>query len=716
MRLSIASRVSLAIGLLLFLFFMTSTVSYLLTKRIDNEVENWGRVDEPLQDAVFRMQVDIAEAIKELYAYALDDDQALPAPAERWAENIGELTVTYLKSAASDRERALGAEVTTLIDGFRNLGIEVIGIANEERARIAAEGAQSETIARLAERKRDRLARLDRQRQQLQALLVDQVLPLIRDKRIQAENNVSFSTDIAITYILIMTGFGVVVGGGAAVLLTRGIVRPIVDLTLGAEAIGEGTLDHRISVATEDEIGKLAESFNRMAENRQRTEATLRELAHHDALTKLPNRTLFQHRLVEALDNADRTGRMVAVHYLDLDHFKDINDTLGHPAGDKLLQQVSERLKGCARKSDTVARLGGDEFAIIQTNLIYQNGITVMARRIIDAVTKPFDIDGERVFTATSVGITIFPHDDTEAEKLLKNADLALYRAKRQGGGRYQLYDPAMNAEVQARRALERDFRQALENREFFINYQPQVDIATGHIVGAEALLRWLHSERGLVSPGAFIPIAEQSGLIEQLTEFVLREACRQAKAWQEAGMPEFRVSVNLSPTDFRREDLVSLVTRTLEQSGLEPKCLELEITESMVMVEVDSVIATLRELRAVGVELAIDDFGTGYSSMSYLKKFPVHRLKIDQAFVRDIQTNKEDASITEAIIKLGHSLGLKVIAEGVETEQQLAFLALRDCDEAQGYCISPPLDPEGFAAFAASYVPLTEPRKTGLA
>jgi diguanylate cyclase (GGDEF)-like protein len=716
MRLNIASRVSLAIGLLLFLFFMTSTVSYLLTKRIENEVENWGRVDEPLQNAVVSMQVDIAEAIKELYAYALGGDQSLPAPAERWAENIKELPTAYLELAASDRDRALGAEVATLVDGFRNLGIEIIGIANEERARIAAEGEQSESVARLAERKRALLARLDIQRQQLQAMLVDRILPLFRDKRTRAENKVSFSTDIAITYILIMTGFGVVVGGGAAVLLTRGIVRPILDLTLGAEAIGQGTLDHRISVAAEDEIGKLAESFNRMAENRQRTEETLRELAHHDALTKLPNRTLFQSRLVEALDNADRTGRMVAVHFLDLDHFKDINDTLGHPTGDKLLQQVSERLKGCARKSDTVARLGGDEFAIIQTNLIYQNGITVMARRIIDAVTKPFDLDGERVFTGTSVGITIFPHDDTEAEKLLKNADLALYRAKRQGGGRYQLYDPAMNAEVQARRALERDFRQALENREFFINYQPQVDIATGRIVGAEALLRWLHSERGLVSPGAFIPIAEQSGLIEQLTDFVLREACRQAKAWQEAGMPDFQVSVNLSPTDFRRDDLVSLVTRTLEQSGLEPRCLELEITESMVMVEVDSVIATLRELRAVGVELAIDDFGTGYSSMNYLKKFPVHRLKIDQAFVRDIQTNKEDASITEAIIKLGHSLGLKVIAEGVETEQQLAFLALRDCDEAQGYCISPPLDPEGFAAFAASYVPQAEPRKTGLA
>ena len=241
-------------------------------------------------------------------------------------------------------------------------------------------------------------------------------------------------------------------GGGAAVLLTRGIVRPIVELTLGAEAIGQGTLDHRISVASEDEIGKLAQSFNRMAEKRQRIEDSLREMAHHDALTKLPNRTLFQSRLVEALDTADRTGRMVAVHFLDLDQFKDVNDTLGHPVGDQLLQQVSERLGECARKSDTVARLGGDEFAIIQTNLIYQNGITVLAKRIIDALAKPFDLEGERVFTGTSVGITIFPYDDTAAEKLLKNADLALYRAKREGGGRYQFYDPAMNAEVQARR------------------------------------------------------------------------------------------------------------------------------------------------------------------------------------------------------------------------------------------------------------------------
>ena len=716
MKLSIGSRVSLAIGLLLFLFFMTSAVSYLLTKRIGNDVEYWSRVDEPRHDAVFEMQVKIADAVKILYAYALDGNQPRAEPPLDWVAAFDELPAAYLRLAANDRERTLGAEVVSLFTDFKKLGTELIVVTREERSLRALEGADSGSVARLVERKRKLLASLDSQREQVQALLVGKILPLIRNRRTSAESKVSFSTDIAIVYILLMTGFGVVVGGGAAVLLTRGIVRPIVELTLGAEAIGQGTLDHRISVASEDEIGKLAQSFNRMAEKRQRIEESLREMAHHDALTKLPNRTLFQSRLVEALDTADRTGRMVAVHFLDLDHFKDVNDTLGHPVGDQLLQQVSERLGECARKSDAVARLGGDEFAIIQTNLIYQNGITVLAKRIIDALAKPFDLEGERVFTGTSVGITIFPYDDTEAEKLLKNADLALYRAKREGGGRYQFYDPAMNAEVQARRALEQDFRAALENREFFLNYQPQVDIASGRIVGAEALLRWQHKERGLVSPGAFIPIAEQSGLIEELTDFVLLGACTEARAWREAGLPDIRVSVNLSPTDFRRDDLVALVTRTLERCDLPARCLELEITEGMVMAGVDTVISTLDDLHSIGVELAIDDFGTGYSSMNYLKKFPVDRLKIDQSFVRDIHTNKEDASITKAIIKLGQSLGLKVIAEGVETEEQLAFLRRRDCDEAQGYKISPPLSAAEFMTFMANYEPDTVAQRSKFA
>lgn len=510
--------------------------------------------------------------------------------------------------------------------------------------------------------------------------------------------NVSFSISITIWFLLTMTLLGVVIGGFAAVMLTRGIVQPITKLTAGAEAIGKGELDHRIDIVSDDELGELAASFNRMAENRQRSEKTLRDYAHHDALTKLPNRAYFQIRLTEALDNARRAGWLVAVHFLDLDHFKDVNDTLGHPAGDDLLKQVSARLLACVRTTDTVARLGGDEFAIIQSNVNHQHGITVLAERVVASIAEPFTLDREQVFTGTSIGITVFPHDDTDPDQLLKNADLALFRAKQEGRSNYRLFDPVMNEEIHARKALEQDIRQALEQGDFFLNYQPQINIASGRITGVEALVRWKHPERGMVSPAEFIPVAEQARLINRLTDGVLREACEQARAWHDKGIPAITMSVNLSPADFKRQDIISTVTSILDASGWPPKYLEFEITEGMVMSGVESVIATLNELHEIGVGLAIDDFGTGFSSMNYLKQFPLDRLKIDQSFVRDVLTSEEDASITKAIIQLGHSLGLKVIAEGVESEQQLAFLREWGCDEAQGYYFSRPIPPEELA------------------
>ncbi|MCH7942709.1 MAG: EAL domain-containing protein [Proteobacteria bacterium] len=511
--------------------------------------------------------------------------------------------------------------------------------------------------------------------------------------------NVSFSISMTIWFLLTMTLMGVVIGGFAAVLLTRGIVQPIMKLTAGAEAIGKGELDHRIDIESDDELGDLAASFNRMAETRQQSEKTLRDTAHHDALTKLPNRTYFQIRLTEALDNARRAGRLVAVHFLDLDHFKDVNDTLGHPAGDDLLKQVSARLLACVRTTDTVARLGGDEFAIIQSNINQQYGITVLAERVVESIAEPFTLDQEQVFTGTSIGITVFPHDDTDPDQLFKNADLALYQAKQEGRSNYRLYDPVMNEEVHARKALEQDIRQALEQGDFFLNYQPQIDIASGRITGVEALVRWKHPERGMVSPAEFIPVAEQARLISRLTDGVLREACEQARAWLDTGLPAITMSVNLSPADFKRQDIVSTVTSILEASGWAPEYLELEITEGMVMSGVEAVIATLNELHEIGVGLAIDDFGTGFSSMNYLKQFPLDRLKIDQSFVRDILTSEQDASITKTIIQLGHSLGLKVIAEGVESERQLEFLRQSGCDEAQGYYFSRPVPAEELAA-----------------
>ena len=575
------------------------------------------------------------------------------------------------------------------------------------RTRISSLSTAGAGIMHLIDRKQTLLTHYDDRHSELKRYLVLRITPHIETARIWASNKVNLSTFTAIWFLLAMTGVGVVMGAGSAIMLTRGIVKPIEALTEGTDAIGQGNLEHRIAIHSDDELGRLASAFNRMAENRQQTEETLRNLAHHDPLTQLPNRALFHERLTEALDTGGRVNRMVAVHFLDLDHFKDVNDTLGHPAGDLLLQQVSERLKACLRKSDTVARLGGDEFAVIQTNLVDDSGITVLAERMVEALTTPFDLADERVNTGTSIGITVFPQDGTVADNLLKNADQALYRAKQEGRAGYRMFDPNMNAEIQARKALEVDLREALDSEDqIFLTYQPQIEIATGRIAGVEALVRWRHPVRGMVSPGEFIPVAEQTRLISQITEIVLRAACRQGKAWRDAGLPDMRVSVNLSPADFKRPDVVDMITGILDDTGFDAHSLELEITEGMVMSGVEEVIETLHKLHAIGVELAIDDFGTGFSSMSYLKKFPVDRLKIDQSFMRGIENNVEDRSITKAIIKLGHSLGLKVIAEGVETEEQLEFLRIRHCQEAQGYLISRPIEADEFAVFVKNYTP----------
>ncbi len=809
MILSIANRVSVAIGVLLLLFFLSIALLFYLTKRIDESAAYVALADMPRQDAVLEMELGLAATARAVAAYAVDGAPSDKQEA-RESENAFERAAgTLNRLAITAEEGRLGAQVVERFEDIKRLGAEIVVTADSERVAIAplrrgmaavrelvagqvrrslAQGVYGaagklevllgvdatfdETFAafvsyralpdpgaretvrdaavafqRLAERyraqglsadeeawlgklgaeftatirignevlalvdrKRGMLVDLDIERERLHDLLDSQLAPLIRATRPSPDRDLSFSTYTIILYLLLMSVF--FVGSGAAMLLTRGIVRPLDELTAGAEAIGRGVLDHRIAIESKDEIGKLADSFNRMAENRQQAENALRDLAHRDVLTKLPNRALFHSRLIEALDTARRIDRMAAVYFLDLDHFKDINDTLGHPAGDILLQKVATRIEGCLRKSDTVARietetvarLGGDEFAIIQTNILYSNGIAVLAKRLIEALAKPFDLDGEQVFTGCSIGITVFPNDGTETEQLLKNADLALYRAKQEGRNTYRLFDPEMNAAIQMRRALERDLRQALERGDIYLEYQPQIEIASGRIVGAEALVRWHHPERGMVAPSDFVPVAEQSGLISQLTEMVLSEACAQAKAWHDRGLPPLRVSVNLCAADFKRRDLVTLTTRVIQDTGVDPGCLELEITESMMMSDASAVVVTLQDLKALGIGLAIDDFGTGFSSMNYLKQFPVDRLKIDRAFVRDIVTSKADAGITKAIIKLGHSLGMEVVAEGVETEVQLEFLRLRACDAAQGYLFSRPIGPEAFEAFVRGH------------
>ncbi len=440
--------------------------------------------------------------------------------------------------------------------------------------------------------------------------------------------------------------------------------------------------------------------------DRKSSEATIQRMALEDALTGLPNRTSFRDRLSDALANAARTGRLVGVMMLDLDHFKNVNDTLGHQAGDSLLSQVAERLTACVRNTDTVARLGGDEFAVIVTNTTEPDGITVLAERITESIGEPFHVVGNEVRTGTSIGITIYPNDPGDPNQLLRNADLALYRAKAEGRGTFQLYDQDMHTQVQARQQMEADLRLAMERGEFHLVYQPQLDIQSGRIVGVEALIRWTHPERGPISPGEFIPVAEASRLIIPISDWVLLTACRQMTEWSRAGMADVCVSVNISPLHFRQQNLIDQVRAALKMADLPPDLLELEITEGMAMDERVDCIGILNGLKDLGINLAIDDFGTGYSSLNRLKEFPVDRLKIDQSFVRDIASDWDDAAINSAVIRIGHSLNIKVIAEGVETLEQLEFLVEQGCDEIQGYYLSRPLPAEELAAFVQNHDP----------
>ena len=425
---------------------------------------------------------------------------------------------------------------------------------------------------------------------------------------------------------------------------------------------------------------------------RKKVDETIRRLALSDSLTGLANRNLFQRRLDDSIQVARRRGQLVAVMFLDLDKFKSINDTLGHPMGDKLLKVVGDRLGECCRAVDTVARLGGDEFAIILADVKDSEYVGIPAGRILRALADPIVVDGNEMITSTSIGISLYPQDATDPEELIRKADLALYEAKATGRGRFRLYDHKLEAQAHAQRILDHDLRLALVRDEFELHYQPQLDIRTGCIVGTEALIRWYHPERKLMSPAEFIPAAEVNGLIVPIGAWVIETACRQNKKWQDEGLPPVRIAVNISPRQFQSDDLVDTVRAALEESGLDPWWLELEITEGMVMDHADIVVGKLRQLRELGVELAIDDFGTGFSSLSYLKRFPVQRLKVDQSFVRDLINDPDDAAIAEAIIRMGHGLNLGVIAEGVETQEHVAWLLEQGCEQAQGYHFSLPL------------------------
>jgi diguanylate cyclase (GGDEF)-like protein/PAS domain S-box-containing protein len=429
--------------------------------------------------------------------------------------------------------------------------------------------------------------------------------------------------------------------------------------------------------------------------DRKAAEKQVQFLAYYDALTELPNRTLLHDRLSQALASARRRKDKVALLFLDLDRFKDINDSFGHSAGDLLLREVAARLKRWAREQDTVARLGGDEFLIVLTDVKDIPGAAVAAERLMDAMIAEFVVQGHLLRVSCSLGISIFPEHGADGETLIRNADAAMYSAKDYGRNNFQFFTQDMNAEVVERLTLESSLRLALEKRELFLVYQPQMEIASGRITGLEALLRWQHPELGLVPPDKFIRIAENSGLIVPIGEWVLRTACSQARKWQDEGLPTVSVAVNVSAVQFRQEGFRKLIDRVLRETGLAPEYLELELTESLLLSNADVTLSVLRGLKAMGLKLAIDDFGTGYSSFSYLKHFPVSKLKIDRSFVREVAANPDDAAITTAIISMAKSLNLKVIAEGVEDEAQMSFLRAHQCDEIQGYYFSKPLAPE---------------------
>lgn len=426
--------------------------------------------------------------------------------------------------------------------------------------------------------------------------------------------------------------------------------------------------------------------------DRKAAEERVQYLAYYDALTGLPNRTLLKDRLSKALASARRQKDKVALLFLDLDRFKNINDSLGHSVGDLLLQDVAERLKRSAREQDTVARLAGDEFLIVLTGVKDIPDAAVAAERFMDAMTADFVVQGHPLTIGCSLGISIFPEHGADGETLIKNADAAMYSAKDHGRDNFLFFTEDMNAQVVERLNLESSLRLALEKRELFLVYQPQMDIGTGRITGLEALLRWQHPELGLVPPDKFIRIAENCGLIVPIGEWVLRTACRQAREWQDEGLPAVSIAVNISAVQFRQEDFCKLIKRVLHETGLAPQYLDLELTESLLLANGDVTFSVLQELKAMGLTLAIDDFGTGYSSFSYLRQFQVSKLKIDRSFIRDVAANPDDAAITNAIISMARSLNLKVIAEGVENEGQMSFLRAHQCDEIQGYYFSKPL------------------------
>ncbi|MEK8126427.1 EAL domain-containing protein [Paenibacillus filicis] len=435
----------------------------------------------------------------------------------------------------------------------------------------------------------------------------------------------------------------------------------------------------------------------RAVNERKRAEEKIQHMAYHDALTNLPNRLLFDEKLKACFTEAERTGNMMAVIFFDLDRFKVINDTLGHHVGDQLLQRLAQKLQGYVDDKDIVARFGGDEFIILLTQMAHSEEAALFAEGIPDLLKEPFFIEEQELFVTASIGISLYPQDGSEGETLLKNADIAMYRSKEKGGNAFHYYHSDMNKRSMHRLNLEIHLRKALERGEFAVYYQPIVNLKNGSVFGMEALVRWHHPDWGMVSPGEFIPLAEETGLIVPIGNWVLRQACKQNREWQRKGYAALVVSVNISAIQFHQMNFVQIVMDALRDSGLPPGSLCLEITENVAMNNVSHILDTMHRLRELGVRISIDDFGTGYSSLSYLKRFHVHTLKIDQSFIRDVTSDEDNAAIVTALIAMSHRLKIKSLAEGVETQEQLQFLIAQGCDEIQGYVFSKPMPASEF-------------------
>lgn len=481
------------------------------------------------------------------------------------------------------------------------------------------------------------------------------------------------------------------------------VLSGMADDTLALTAMRNGAQDYLLK--GQFDINLLSRAIRYTIE-RKRAEVEIKKLAYFDTLTGLPNRVLLSDRLKQAIAMAERDKKNLALLYLDLDQFKYVNDTLGHAYGDRLLKISADRIQGCLRSSDTVARIGGDEFVIILSQLSGSDDVPKVADKILETLRKPVQFENHTIYTSASIGIALYPKNGATVDELMKNADISMYQAKERGRNNHQFYSDEMNEQALARQVIEASLRQAMVQNEFFLVYQPLFDIANHAIIGFEALIRWRHPQHGDMLPPQFIDVAEETGMIISIGEWVLRTACRQARQWLNDGSEGLRISVNISACQFKHDRFLDIVGSALAESHLPPGCLELDLTESTIMERGERNIHVLTKLKEMGVSLAIDDFGTGYSSLSYLKHFPINRVKIDGTFVRDIIPGGENAAIAEAIIFMAHSLKLNVVAEGVEQEKQYSFLHSHNCDELQGFLMCHPLPPEDIMPLLRAYTP----------